>query len=90
MTVLARNTEHAGGQSEDHHADREGRRHGEPRWASATSAGRGRRRALGDRPAIAHVAELNQMYLPEAESRAQLVAGAFALLGIAASRARRT
>jgi len=41
-------------------------------------------------PVIANTAELGQMYLPEPSRAAQLVAGAFGLLGVAAWRARRS
>jgi hypothetical protein len=90
MTVLARNT---------------GTQAGNPKITTLTAKGGDTVTAMGKRnislvaggvarsvigPAIAHVAELNQMYLPEPSRAAQLVAGAFALLGIAASRARRT
>jgi len=39
---------------------------------------------------IANTFEIGQMYLPEPSRAAQLVAGAFALLGVAAWRARRS
>jgi hypothetical protein len=41
-------------------------------------------------PIISNTSEVGQMYLPEPSRVAQLVAGAFALLGIAAWRARRS
>ena len=41
-------------------------------------------------PIISNTSELGQMYLPEPSRAAQLVAGAFALLGVAAWRARRS
>jgi hypothetical protein len=40
-------------------------------------------------PIISNTSEVGQMYLPEPSRAAQLVAGAFALLGVAAWRARR-
>jgi hypothetical protein len=40
-------------------------------------------------PVIANTSEIGQMYLPEPSRAVQLVAGAFALLGVAAWRARR-
>jgi hypothetical protein len=88
-TVLARNT---------------GTAAGNPKITTLTAKGGDTLTAMGKRnlslvaggvarsvigPAIAHVAELNQMYLPEPSRAAQLVAGAFALLGIAAARVRR-
>ena len=41
-------------------------------------------------PIVNNTAEIGQMYLPEPSRAAQLVAGAFALLGVAAWRARRS
>ena len=39
-------------------------------------------------PAITHAPEIAQMYLPEPSLAAQIAAGAFVMLGVAASRAR--
>jgi hypothetical protein len=88
MTVLARNT---------------GTVAGNPKVTTVTAKGGDTVTGMGKRnislvaggvaravigPAITHAPEIAQMYLPEPSRVAQLAAGALALLGIAASRAR--
>src|SRR5688572_21415648 len=90
MSVLARNT---------------GTVAGNPRITTLTAKGGDTLTAMGKRnislvtggvaravigPAIAHTAEIGQMYLPEPSRAVQLVAGAIGLLGVAAWRSRRS